>query len=78
MKTIILANLAAVAMASMVPVQKRQSLLGNVAGSLGALFPGEKPVVELDYANYRGVTNPQYNTQDFLGMKFARANRLGE
>ncbi|MCO5549790.1 hypothetical protein L7F22_003264 [Adiantum nelumboides] len=78
MKTIILANLAAVAMASMVPIQKRQSLLGNVAGSLGALFPGEKPVVELDYANYRGVTNRQYNTQDFLGMKFAKANRLEE
>lgn len=78
MKTIILVNLLTVAMAGMVPVQKRQSLLGNVVGTLGSLFPGEKHIVELDYANYRGVTNPQYNTQDFLGMKFARANRLGE
>ena len=57
---------------------KRQGLLGQVTGALGVLFSGERPVVELDYANYQGVHNPIYSTNDFLGMRFGKANRLGE
>lgn len=57
---------------------KRQALLGSVVGAAEVLFSGERPEVQLDYADYQGVKNHVTGTNDFLGMRFGTANRLEE
>lgn len=72
-----LALLSIAVTASLAGPVERSGIIGNITGAVGDLFPGTRPQVSLDYANYKGIKNAGTGTNDFLGMRFATAKRLG-
>jgi carboxylesterase type B len=57
---------------------RRQSLGSLLGGLVGKLFSGtvDQPEVTLEYGTYKGVRNAPTNTNNFLGIPYAKAGRL--